>query len=107
VSQLGANALREVLEPGRMPDCYGFIQTLKFCCNDGTEYTQRSGWCIGVWFAPPCRFGPRGRPDPPAARMPGFGVGKLKRLSGPSHRRMPPPPPRLVSMRLSAVQSRL
>jgi hypothetical protein len=35
-------------------NCYGFIQTLKFCCNDGTEYTQRWGWCIGVWFAPPC-----------------------------------------------------
>jgi hypothetical protein len=34
--------------------CYGFIQTLKFCCGDGTEYTERYGWCIGVWFAPPC-----------------------------------------------------
>src|SRR5215207_7763855 len=35
--------------------CYGFIQTLKFCCGDGTEYTERWGWCIGLWFAPPCR----------------------------------------------------
>jgi hypothetical protein len=35
--------------------CYGFVQTLKFCCGDGTEYTQRWGWCIGLWFAPPCR----------------------------------------------------
>jgi hypothetical protein len=34
--------------------CYGFIQTLKFCCGDGTEYTERYGWCIGFWFAPPC-----------------------------------------------------
>jgi hypothetical protein len=34
--------------------CYGFIQSLKFCCGDGTEYTERWGWCIGVWFAPPC-----------------------------------------------------
>jgi hypothetical protein len=40
-------------------NCYGFIQTLKFCCNDGTEYTERWGWCIGLWFAPPCRFGPQ------------------------------------------------
>jgi hypothetical protein len=37
-------------------NCYGFVQTLKFCCNDGAEYTERYGWCIGVWFAPPCRF---------------------------------------------------
>jgi hypothetical protein len=35
-------------------NCYGFIQTLKFCCGDGTEYTQRWGWCIGFWRAPPC-----------------------------------------------------
>jgi hypothetical protein len=34
--------------------CYGFVQTLKFCCGDGTEYTERYGWCVGVWFAPPC-----------------------------------------------------
>jgi hypothetical protein len=39
-------------------NCYGFIQTLKFCCGDGQEYTVQWGWCIGVWFAPPCRFGP-------------------------------------------------
>jgi hypothetical protein len=46
--------------------CYGFIQTLKFCCGDGTEYTERYGWCIGVWFAPPCYpLRPGGR----AARM--------------------------------------
>jgi hypothetical protein len=38
--------------------CFGFIQVLKFCCNDGTEYTERWGWCIGAWTAPPCRFGP-------------------------------------------------
>jgi len=35
-------------------NCYGFIQTLKFCCGDGTEYTQRWGWCFGLWQAPPC-----------------------------------------------------
>ena len=35
--------------------CYVFIQTLKFCCGDGTEYTERWGWCIGWWGAPPCR----------------------------------------------------
>ncbi|GAA3346989.1 hypothetical protein GCM10020358_60070 [Amorphoplanes nipponensis] len=44
--------------------CYGFIQVLKFCCNDGTEYTQRWGWCIGAWAAPPCRFGPDGPNGP-------------------------------------------
>jgi hypothetical protein len=36
-------------------NCYGFVQTLKFCCGDGTEYTERYGWCLGLWFAPPCR----------------------------------------------------
>jgi hypothetical protein len=36
-------------------NCYVFVQTLKFCCGDGTEYTQRWGWCIGFWRAPPCR----------------------------------------------------
>jgi hypothetical protein len=35
-------------------NCYGFIQTLKFCCRDGTEYTERYGWCIGFWREPPC-----------------------------------------------------
>jgi hypothetical protein len=35
--------------------CYGFVQTLKFCCGNGAEYTERWGWCIGLWFAPPCR----------------------------------------------------
>jgi hypothetical protein len=38
-------------------NCYGFIQTLKFCCGDGTDYTVRWGWCIGFWTAPPCRPG--------------------------------------------------
>ena len=36
--------------------CTGFIQTLKYCCGDWKEYTERWGWCIGLWFAPPCRF---------------------------------------------------
>jgi hypothetical protein len=36
-------------------NCYGFIQTLKFCCNAGEEYTEQWGWCIGFWQAPPCR----------------------------------------------------
>jgi hypothetical protein len=35
-------------------NCYGFVQTLKFCCGDGREYTQQWGWCIGFWLAPPC-----------------------------------------------------
>lgn len=35
-------------------NCYGFIQTLKFCCGDGGEYTERWGWCIGYFRAPPC-----------------------------------------------------
>ncbi len=37
--------------------CYGAIQTCKFCCGDGTEYTQQCGWCVGLWQAPPCRPG--------------------------------------------------
>jgi hypothetical protein len=37
--------------------CYGAIQTCKFCCGDGTEYTEQCGWCVGVWMAPPCRPG--------------------------------------------------
>ena len=36
-------------------NCYFFVQTLKFCCGDGTEYTQQWGWCFGFWTAPPCR----------------------------------------------------
>jgi len=43
-------------------NCYGFIQTLKFCCSDGSEYTERYGWCIGGWRAPPC-VGARARED--------------------------------------------
>jgi hypothetical protein len=35
--------------------CYGFIQPLKFCSGYGTEYTERYGWCIGFWLAPPSR----------------------------------------------------
>jgi hypothetical protein len=36
-------------------NCYGFVQTVKFCCGDGREYTEQWGWCIGFWQAPPCR----------------------------------------------------
>ena len=35
--------------------CYGAIQTCKFCCSDGNEYSEQCGWCVGVWQAPPCR----------------------------------------------------
>lgn len=42
-------------------NCYGFVQTLKFCCSDGSEYTERWGWCFGLVFAPPCT----GRAFPP------------------------------------------
>jgi hypothetical protein len=34
--------------------CYGFVQTVKFCCGNGSEYSENYGWCIGVWLAPPC-----------------------------------------------------
>lgn len=54
---LTARAAGPVPKPGCWfagTSCYGFVQTLKFCCGDGTEYTERWGWCVGIWFAPPC-----------------------------------------------------
>lgn len=35
--------------------CRVGIQTCKYCCGDGTEYTEQCGWCVGWWDYAPCR----------------------------------------------------
>jgi len=35
-------------------ECYLFYQNCKYCCGNGTSYTQHCGWCWGWWRAPDC-----------------------------------------------------